>query len=400
MEGQNELTDVVIIVAVATLAPLIADQLKRLLTIPSTVLEIGLGVLIGPVVLDWVTDGEIVNTLANFGLAMLFFLAGYEIQFDRIRGVPLRRGVIGWLASLLLGLAFGVVVGGWQPAALVLGLAVATTALGTILPIVRDTGDLATPFGARLLGIGAVGEVAPILAVALFLSDQRPLRATLTVLAFGAGAVALGALAMRKPSKRVARLLSATLGTSVQFAVRLSILAVVLMTWFAAELGVDIILGALAAGIAIRLLLADVKPAEVAVVESKLEGIGFGLLVPFFFVVTGIRLDLNAIFDNPIALAAVPGFLAVFLLVRGLPIWFLERRDLARPDRAALACYGATQLPLVIVITGIGASAGWISSATAAAAVGAAALSVLVFPLLAQRFRVNRDQLPSTSGVH
>lgn len=384
------LTSVVVIALAATLAPLVADQLSRWLAVPSTVLEIGLGILVGPAVLELARTDTVVDALAGFGLALLFFLAGYEIEFARIRGGPLARAFGSWLASLLLGLAAGALLaallGGGGTAALGLGLALATTALGTILPIVRDAGVLRTPLGAKVMAVGAVGEFGPIVTVAVLLSDDRPLHVTALLVGFAAVAVAAAALAMRAPSARVTRLLTTTLGTSAQFAVRLSILAVLAMVWLATELHLDLVLGAFAAGVVIRLVLGSISRHEAKVVESKLDGIGFGMLIPFFFVTTGVRFDLAALLGSPTALALVPLGLVGFLLVRGVPVAVAFGREPAR-QRRELGLYAATALPLVVVITEIGVANGWLTPAAAAGLVGAGMLSVLTFPLAAGRHR-------------
>jgi Kef-type K+ transport system membrane component KefB len=382
------LGSVVVIVLVATLAPLVADRLHRWVAVPTTVLEISFGILIGPSVLGLARTDTVIEAVANFGLAMLFFLAGYEINFGRIRGGPLRGALGSWAGSLLVGLAVGALLaallGGGLRATFVLGLALATSALGTILPIIRDSGVLRTRLGAKIMAVGAVGEFAPIVAVAVLLSGDRPLHGTVLLLVFVAVAVAAAALAMRSPPARMTRLLTVTLGTSAQFAVRLSVLVILAMVWLATELHLDLVLGAFAAGVVIRLVLASISRHEAEVVESKLEGIGFGMLVPFFFVTTGVQFDLSALLGSPAALALVPVGLVAFLVVRGVPVALVFRREPAR-SRLALSLYASTALPLVVVITNIGVGNGWLSSATGAGLVGAAMLSVLAFPLAAGR---------------
>jgi Kef-type K+ transport system membrane component KefB len=384
------LTSAVVIVLAAALAPLVADRLGRRLAIPSTVLEIVFGIVIGPAALGLARVDTIVDALANLGLAMLFFLAGYEIDFERIRGGPLNRALGSWAGSLLVGLAAGALLatllGGGLRATFVIGLALATTALGTILPIVRDAGVLRTPLGAKIMAVGAVGEFGPIVMVAVLLDGERPLRATALLVVFAAVAVGAAALAMRSPPAGMVRLLTATLGTSAQFAVRLSVLVVLAMVWLATELHLDVVLGAFAAGVVIKLLLASISRREAMVVESKLEGIGFGMLIPIFFVTTGVRFDLSALLGSATALVLVPLGLAGFLLVRGVPVAVAFRHQLPRPELIGLGLYASTALPLVVVITDIGVADGWLNPATAAGLVGAAMLSVLAFPLAAQRY--------------
>jgi Kef-type K+ transport system membrane component KefB len=389
--ASGTLTSVVMIALAAALAPLVADQLSRWLPVPATILEIAFGILIGPAVLGLAHTDEVVEAVAAFGLAILFFLAGYEIRFDRIRGEPLRRALGSWVGSLAVGLVVGgllaALLGGGVRAALAVGLALASTALGTILPILRDAGVLRTRLGAMVMAVGAVGEFAPIVMIALLLSGERPLHATALLITFTAAAVGAAILAMRPPRPWLTRLLTVTLGTSAQFAVRVSVLVVLAMVWLATELHLDLVLGAFAAGVVMRLVLASISRREAMVVESKIEGIGFGMVIPFFFVTTGLRVDLAALWDRPAALALVPLGLVALLLVRGAPVVLVFRRRLPRPDLLRLGLYGSTALPLVVVITQLGVTNGWLTSATAAGLVGAAMLSVLVFPLAARPSR-------------
>jgi Kef-type K+ transport system membrane component KefB len=395
----SSLTTGVLVLAAAFVAPFLSDHLARWIAIPSVVLELLLGVLLGPVVLGWAHEGEVVTAISDLGLSMLMFLAGYEIDFGRIRGRSLRLAVTGWLISLAAGLviAGGIVI--WltgsstddlvahrNAAALVIGLAITTTALGTILPPLRDAGLLPTPLGGRVLAVGAIGEFGPIVAVALLLTTDNPARTAVLLVGFVVLALAGLWLATRHRPPRLARLVTATLGTSAQLAVRLAMLVVVFMLWVALKLGLDALVGAFSAGVIIKAFQHTGSEEEAGIVESKLEGIGFGFLVPFFFVMSGVKLDLTALLSSPADAMTIPVFLVLFLLVRGIPTLLLHRRDeLARSGRNALALFASTQLPMVVVITSIGVQAGAIKASTAAAMVTAGMLSVLIFPLFALR---------------
>jgi Kef-type K+ transport system membrane component KefB len=395
----SDLTTAVLILAAAFIAPFLSDHLARWIAVPSVVLELLLGVLLGPVVLGWAHQGEVVTAISDLGLSMLMFLAGYEIDFGRIRGRPLRLAVFGWLISLAGGLVIALGIVSWlhgsasddlvahdNAAALVIGLAITTTALGTILPPLRDAGLLPTALGARVLAVGALGEFGPIVAVALLLTTSNPARTALLLVGFVILALAGLWLATRRRPPRLARMITATLGTSTQVAVRLAMLVVVFMLWVALRLGLDALVGAFSAGIIVKAFLGTGERTEAEVVESKLEGIGFGFLVPFFFVMSGVKLDLKALLNSPADAATIPVFLGLFLLVRGLPTLVLYRKDaLAKTGRNALALFASTQLPMVVVITSIGVQAGAIKASTAAALVTAGMLSVLIFPLIALR---------------
>jgi Kef-type K+ transport system membrane component KefB len=186
-------------------------------------------------------------------------------------------------------------------------------------------------------------------------------------------------IALRARPKRVVRLLQTTMGTSGQLAVRLTLVLIVALVVVAADLGLDVILGAFAAGILVGIVLRETESHEF---EAKLDAIGFGFLVPIFFVATGMDYDLDALVDSPGTIALVPGFAALFLLCRGLPAWLLYRRELPADERVPLALFSAAGLPLIVAITEIGTDTGTMHTDEAVALVGAGMLSVLLFPVL------------------
>jgi Kef-type K+ transport system membrane component KefB len=371
----------IVIAAVAVVAPLVADRVHHWLAVPVVVTEILIGIVVGPAIFGLVNETDVISALSDLGLAFLMFLAGYEIDFARIRGRPLRLSVLGWLASLALGVGLGLLVAGTD-AGLVVGLALTTTALGTILPILRDAGQAASPFGIRVLAVGAVGEFGPIVAIAFAFSGKRPAHTTVVLALFAIAGVIAASVARRPRRPRIARLVTATLGTSAQLGVRICVFVVIGMFALAEFLGLDPVLGAFAAGIVVHLFLAAGSEHEEEAVLARLEGIGFGFFIPLFFVVSGVRFDLDALLSDSRALLLLPVFLILFLVVRGLPTWLLHRGELPGRDPVALGLFAATALPLVVVITSIGVDEGAVSPATAASLVGAGMISVLVFPLL------------------
>ncbi|MDH6129330.1 cation:proton antiporter [Kitasatospora sp. GP82] len=377
----------ILIPTCALAAPLLADRLQRWLAVPTVVFEILLGVLIGPAVLNWAGVPDLIGALSQFGLAMLMFLAGYEIDFARLRGGPLRRAGIAWLISLAVALGASTVINRNALSGAFVGLALTTTALGTILPILRDSGVLPTPFGSMTMATGAVGEFGPIIAIAALLSGNSPLRTAVILGAFAVITASAVGFARRPRPDWMTRLIRRTLRTSGQFAVRTVMLVLAAMVAAAISLDLDMLLGAFTAGIISRLLLAGVPEAEEEVIEAKLEGIGFGFLVPLFFVVSGMNFDLEALLAGPGTLLLVPVFLLLLAAVRGVPAALLAPGDLSGRDRISLGLYGATALPLVVVITTIEVEDRRLPSSTAAALVGAGMLSVLLFPLLAQHLR-------------
>jgi Kef-type K+ transport system membrane component KefB len=388
-----------IVLALAFLAPLLADRLRPWIPVPTVVLEVLLGVLAGPSLLDWVHETDVLTFFSDFGLGMLMFLAGFEIDTARLSGRPLRRAAVGWCVSLVVGLGAGLLLvwSGSTMSRLVVGLALTTTALGTLLPILRDAGALPTRFGAQVMAIGTLGEFGPIVAISLLLSDRNSGASAIALACFAVVTAAVLTFARRPLPERLDRVVRATLHSSGQLAIRLAVLVLALLVWAADELGLDVLLGAFAAGMVIRLLLSDMPAESRETVASKLDAIGFGLFVPVFFVTSGVRFDGRALFADVGTAALLPLFVVLFLVVRGVPTYLIER-DEPRTVRTGLALFASAGLPLIVVITGIGVSAGELRPGPAAAMVGAGMLSVLVFPLLGLRaYRASTTAAPAST---
>ncbi|KQP01253.1 cation:proton antiporter [Leifsonia sp. Leaf264] len=377
----------VLVPAIAVAAPLLARLFGRLVPIPLVVFEILLGLLLGPAVLGWVHSDDFVHLLSEFGLAMLFFLAGNEIDFATIKGRPLKRATLGWLISLVAGVIIGIALAPTFGAGIFIGVALTSTALGTLLPVLRDAGELKTPFGIAVLAVGAVGEFGPLLAISLFLSGRTPGVAAVVLIAFAAIAGIAIWLAAKGYGRRLHLIVTSTLHTSGQFAVRLVIFILLALAALSIALGLDMLLGAFAAGILYRLLLTGAPEKDAEIIESKLEAVGYGFLVPIFFINTGITFDLAALLGDMRNLLLLPIFLLLFLLVRGLPSVIAAPPGSARVDRVAIGLLGATALPIIVAVTSIGVDEGDLSTGTAASLVGAGLLSVLLFPLLGLAFR-------------
>jgi Kef-type K+ transport system membrane component KefB len=383
------------IVVVAAVAAITVALVPKRFAPPVVVLELVLGIVIGPEVLGFAEKDDFVSFFADLGLGMLFFFAGYEIDFQRIKGKPITLGAAGWLLSI--GLAYG--IGGALAAAgvivsfLYVGSAMATTAIGTLIPILRDNGELKTRFGTYLLAAGGAAEFGPILLVTLVLSTTNPLHEAVILLGFVALALGL-ALASVRYAWRGWPMLERTLETSSQLAVRVTVVLIFGLVLLAGELGLDILLGGFVAGMITRLAL---KGQELAVFESKLTAIGFGFFVPFFFVASGIAFDLEAL-GSAEALAKLLLFFVLFLVVRGVPAMLLYRSVLSVRDRAALAFYSATELPLVVAITTIAVDQGHMKSSTAAGLVGAAMLSTLIYPFVGMALRQGQGRASGESA--
>jgi Kef-type K+ transport system membrane component KefB len=384
------------IVAVGAIAGTVAALLSdRGVLVPAVVVELVLGVVIGPEVVGLeVTDT--MTFLAALGLGLLFFFAGYEIDLRQIKGKPLRLAVLGWAMSLAIAYTVGGLLA-WAGIVLSLvytGSAMSTTAIGTLIPVLSDSGELRTRLGRYLLAAGAAGEFGPILLLTLVLSTQGALHNALILLGFVALAVTVAVLVVRS-SGHVLPMLERTMEKSSQLAVRWIVMLVFALAVLAYELGLDLLLGGFAAGMITRLVLAQ---SEVREFDSKLTAVGFGFFIPFFFVVSGMQIDIDALFSSIGGVAKMLLFVVLFLVVRGAPALVLYRTVLDGSERLALALFCATQLPLVLAITTVAPETGHMRASTAASLVGAAVLSTLVFPMLGLRRRA-RAAADRTNGV-
>jgi Kef-type K+ transport system membrane component KefB len=354
------------------------------LQLPLIALELVFGILIGPPVLGWAQPVPALTPLVRLGIAFLFFHAGMEMDFKAMSGAPLRTATLGWLFSMGLALCLGwlLMETGVISSALIVGAALTTTALGTLLPILRDAGHLGSRFGTFVIAAGTLGEFGPIALISVVLTAQDPGQRTVStglLLAFGATIFVCARLATRVRPGFLVSALERKLHTSAQLPVRLSLLVLATLAILTGRIGLDSVLGAIAAGVLVNLTCQGEMGEAI---RHKLEAIGFGFFVPIFFVVTGIKFNLAALTQSPGALLQVPLFLLLFLIARGLPA-LLYRGAMPPRDQLALALLSATALPLVVAITEVGLETGRIGEENATALVSAGLLSVLIFPSLA-----------------
>ncbi|MBD3943195.1 cation:proton antiporter [Microbacterium sp. NEAU-LLC] len=394
MEEVHPLT-LLLIPLLAVLAPLLARGLGRWVRIPVVVFELVLGILVGPSVLGWAVPAPFVDTLSEFGLAMLFFVAGTEIQFASFRGRLGKRASLGWLISLVVGVAAGFVLAPGE-AATVIGVALCSTALGTLLPILRDAGELRTPFGQAVAAIGAVGEFGPLIAISLFLGGRNLGTATIVLVAFAVVAGLAIWLAFKLPRGAMHEFVSSTLHTSGQFAIRVVFLILGALVVLSIVFDLDMLLGAFTAGIIWRLLMRDASDEDREAVESKIEGVAFGFLVPIFFIYTGVTFDLKSLLDQPVLFLLVPVVLVVLFLARGLPSMLAAPEGSSRRDRLSIALLGATGLPIIVAVTAIGVDEGILSTSQQTVLVAGGMLSVLLFPLIGMSIRGEKVKASTT----
>ena len=388
---EEAVPSLVLIALAAVLAPIISEGTRRVLAVPEVVIQILLGILVGPLVLDLVHPNTIITALSDFGLTYLMFLAGTELDLSTMRQGRLGRASGSWVVSVLVALAVGAVLHGTGLVldSVIVALRLTTTALGTLLPVLRDTGVLRTAMGPVVLSVGSVGEFGPIVAVAVLLTSRNAGVTVFLLALFVAVAVVAALLAVQAHPPRFIALMRRHLHSTSQLPVRISVLLVMLLVYLAVKLSLDVLLGAFAAGVVVRLMIAGEDSPQVV---SKLEAIGFGFLIPIFFIESGVTFDLSALEHRPKVLLLVPLFAALLLLMRSLPTWAFFRGVLDRAEARSLAVLSATGLPLIVVITTLGVETHRMRPQNAAALVAAGMLSVLLYPLLGLRLLARRAQ--------
>ena len=378
---------VLIIAAMAVLVPLISGLLPRL-PVPGAALEVIAGILIGPSVLGWVRIDAPVQVLSDLGLGILLFLAGLEIDIERLRGPLARLAVSAFAVSAVLALlcAYAFRLAGQAEQPLLLAIILMSTSTGLLLPLLKDAGEESTAFGQLVMTAAALAEIVPIMLLSLFFSatSATPGAQAVSLAIFIVLIVLSGtALAWVRRLEPAGRLLNRLSDSSAQLRVRASLTLALAFGVLAYRFGFASILGAFAAGLLVRIVdLARHSPHPQF--QVKLEGIGFGFLVPIFFISTGVAFPLKALLTNPAALAEVPLFLAALLLVRGLPA-LLYVRFAGRRRAVAAGLLQATTLTFVIVAAQIGLADGKITPTAAASLLTAGLLSAILFPAVAQR---------------
>jgi Kef-type K+ transport system membrane component KefB len=374
-----------IVAIVAFLAPLLLG-LTPARRLPAIVLEIVAGIIIGPSVLGWVKVDLPISILSVLGLAFLLFLAGLEVELERLRGRLLVFVGSGFLLSLGLALlvGYGLYVAGQVVSPLLIAIILVATGLGIVIPVLKDAGESDSDFGQLIIAGAMFAEFGSIILLSLFFSREATSTTTKLVLLGGfvllAAGLAFVVLRLER-SMRIAAVLRRLQDTTAQIRVRGAFMLLVAFVALASLLGLETILGAFVAGVILRFVDGD-RMMTHPQFRQKLEAVGFGVFIPVFFVTSGIRFDLAALISSPATILRVPVFLVALLLVRGVPA--VLYRPLVGSRRAVVAgLLQATSLSFIVAASQIGLELGLITKATGAALIAAGLLSVLIFPLLA-----------------
>ena len=377
-------TNLVLVCAVGAIAPLLLGFFPRL-RLPSVVLEIVAGVVLGPSVLGWVEVDLPVSILSLIGLAFLLFLSGLEIDPMRLRGRLLRVAVLGYLVTLALGvpISLGLDAAGWVSSPLLLVIALSATSLGLVVPVLKDAGAADGEVGQTAIVAATVADFSAIVLLSLLFSasDGSPGSRLLLIGLFALLVAVTGLVVLRVGmSRRLGDVLLRLQDTTAEIRVRFAVLLLIAFTALAERFGLESILGAFLAGVVISVV--DRDSSTHPFFRAKLESVGFGFLIPVFFVSSGVRLDLQGLLDSPSALLRVPVFLVALLVMRGVPA-LLSVRALGTPSAIATGLLQATSLPFIVAAVQIGIELDRISPVTGAAMISAGLLSVLIFPVVA-----------------
>lgn len=372
-----------VVTAIAAVAPLLAAALPGPRIAQVVLLILG-GIAIGPHVGGLDASRE-VQLISDVGVGFLFLLAGYEFEPTVLRERAGRLALIAWLVSVVFAIAVVTLleVVGLVQVLVPVAIALTTTALGTLLPILHDNGMLSGPIGRYVLATGAIGELFPILAIALFLGVRSEYVALLALFTIAALAALLTLLSRTIRGRALERMVLEGADTTAQSTLRWTIVLLLLLLVTTGEFGLDAVLGAFVAGAVLRRWVAD-KPGALT---GKLEAVGYGFFIPVFFVYAGMNLHLASIFASPGRLLLI---LALLVLVRAVPTLLVHRRALPRNPRLQLALCSATTLPLLVALAEIGRRNGTMLPENAAALVGAGVLSVLLFPTAAIALEARR----------
>jgi Kef-type K+ transport system membrane component KefB len=377
-------TNLLIVVAAGFAAPFALGFFPRL-RLPAIVFELLLGILLGPAVLGWVSVDEPVAVMSLIGLAVLLFLAGIEIEFEKLHGKVLRATLLGFVLSFGIAVVLGVIL---QQAGLVkqpifLAVLLCATSLGVLVPVLKDAGQINSTFGQLVIAAGSIADFGAVILLSLLFSKESTSTTSQVLLLVGLFVVAvlIGlAVAGIEHSARVRMVLSRLQDTTAQIRVRAAFVLLIGLVALAGKFGLELILGAFIAGAIVSLVDRDREMTH-PLFRRKLEAIGFGVFIPVFFVTSGVKYDLDALTSSGSTIARVPIFLAALLIARGLPA-LLYSRLIPRRQVLVAGLMQGTSLPFIVAATAIGQELGLISAGSSAALIAAGLLSVLIFPAL------------------
>ncbi|MGH3694892.1 MAG: cation:proton antiporter [Pseudonocardiaceae bacterium] len=368
------------LILVAVVAPLLVDLLR--VPVPDAVVMILIGIVVGNSGLGWIRLDGGVELLSSLGLTYLLFVAGLEVRISMLRGPTLATGLwaFGFSAAIAAGLSLAMHAVGLIVNVGVIVAILLTTSLGIVVVVLKDAGVLNTPLGQLTLLGGLLGDFTSVALISVIApSDGASLGRTLiSLVIFCAAGVVLALVLLRISAVNALRqALCQRVGGATQLGVRLAILTMVGFAALGQVLGLEAILGSFIAGVAAS-AISD-RAQGTGTTRRKIEVIGFGLLVPIFFVTAGLRFDFAALASSTADLVLVPVLLVAMVVTRALPT-LLFSRMLTNRELLASGLLLCTKLTFVVAVVQVADAAGQITPATASALITAAVITVVAFP--------------------
>jgi Kef-type K+ transport system membrane component KefB len=400
--AQVHFTNLLIVVAVGLLAPLALGFFPRV-RLPAIALEIALGIVIGPSGLGWVKPDPPVSILALVGLAFLLFLSGLEIDVSQLHRRILKLTALGFAASFVIAIVIGIGLqeGGFVKSPLFVAIVLVATSLGVIVPVLKDSGNIDSSFGQLVIAAASIADFGSIILLSLFFSGKGSTSTAGRLILLGIFGLVVAlvgvAIASVERSRSLSRVLRRLQDTTAEIRVRAAFLLLIGFTALADTVGLETILGAFAAGALLSLIDQDQTTTHPQF-RPKLDAVGFGVFTPIFFITSGLRFDLNALFTSTATVARVPLFLLALILTRTLPA-LVYVRLLGRSHTLIAGILQATSLPFIVAATQIGLHLGVVSHASAAALVAAGLLSVVISPALGLELLRRERPKPATSSA-
>lgn len=394
MEETLNYDSLLILAVVAFFTPFLVAKLKKI-KIPYQVGEIFIGIILGKSFFNIIKPDVWILFLSNLGLAYLMFLSGLEINFDDLKlkdnesiidskiFLSVKMFIISLIVSIVL--SFSLKFIGINNGTLFFALLFTAAAPALLVPILKAKHILNSDFGQSLLIFGLIGELASLIGITFISSVTTyglSLKSFTFLIIFGA------AFIMYFLAKFLFKIndFSAVTFKNLHLSVRGAFALVLVLVAVAEKVGSEIILGSFLAGIIFSLLVGKAKEE----ISHQLDVIGYGFLIPIFFIMVGVNIDLNAIIENPGSIAKIPVFLIIFFLVKFIPCLLLRKKYGIRNSLASAMILTA-QLSLVIVGAQMALNLGYINNSDYSAFIVTTVISCILFPILFEKLIVEDE---------
>ncbi|MDW5471959.1 cation:proton antiporter [Staphylococcus equorum] len=375
------------IILAAMLAPICALITRRF--IPDVIWLLIFGIIIGPYMLGFSEFTESIEIIRELGMGFLFLLAGFEVNTSDMRNKQGKQAFLTWIISFLFAIVISFLfTNGNINISIVIAIACTSTALGTLLPILKDSKIINSNLGKAAITHGAYGELLPIIAMSLLLSAFATWQASIILISFSIISIIVVALPIRfiRKTPLLGKAILSASNTTMQTTLRMTVFILITLMLLTAVLKLDIALGAFLAGILLNVILKAFSPKQGEEIAHKIEIVGFSFLIPVFFITSGMNINLLKVLGNWQLVLILFAFIAI---LRGVIVYLRERftntySNLnSKKEQLALSLYSATGLPIIVAVAGIAETSNIITPTISGVMITSGALTVLIFPLIA-----------------